>query len=73
MVCLAGPPYLLYFGVKFYAPDPCKLQEELTRYVDNNLMILNMVIAVFILDCIFAQYKCFYQLLMQINHSQASV
>ncbi|XP_031573652.1 band 4.1-like protein 4 [Actinia tenebrosa] len=28
----AGPPYLLYFCVKFYASDPCNLQEELTRY-----------------------------------------
>ncbi|XP_053542905.1 band 4.1-like protein 4 isoform X6 [Ictalurus punctatus] len=27
-----GPPYTLYFGVKFYAEDPCKLQEEITRY-----------------------------------------
>ncbi|KAK3097338.1 hypothetical protein FSP39_008795 [Pinctada imbricata] len=25
-------PYTLYFGVKFYPPDPCKLKEELTRY-----------------------------------------
>ena len=23
----------LYFGVKFYAADPCKLQEEITRWV----------------------------------------
>lgn len=22
----------LYFNVKFYAPDPCKLVEEITRY-----------------------------------------
>uniref|UniRef100_A0A4W5MZG9 Erythrocyte membrane protein band 4.1-like 4A n=1 Tax=Hucho hucho TaxID=62062 RepID=A0A4W5MZG9_9TELE len=28
----AGPPYTLYFGVKFYAEDPCKLKEEITRY-----------------------------------------
>ncbi|XP_072137165.1 band 4.1-like protein 4 isoform X5 [Mobula birostris] len=27
-----GPPYTLYFGVKFYAEDPCKLKEEVTRY-----------------------------------------
>ncbi|XP_069748950.1 band 4.1-like protein 4 isoform X2 [Narcine bancroftii] len=27
-----GPPYTLYFGVKFYAEDPCKLKEEITRY-----------------------------------------
>ncbi|XP_058877654.1 band 4.1-like protein 4A isoform X3 [Acipenser ruthenus] len=27
-----GPPYTLYFGVKFYADDPCKLKEEITRY-----------------------------------------
>lgn len=24
-------PYTLYFGVKFYAADPCKLLEEITR------------------------------------------
>ncbi|XP_068693906.1 band 4.1-like protein 4 [Montipora capricornis] len=29
----AGPPYLLYFCVKFYAADPCRLHEELTRYL----------------------------------------
>lgn len=29
---LAGPPYTLYFGIKFYADDPCKLKEEITRY-----------------------------------------
>uniref|UniRef100_A0A673LEJ3 Band 4.1-like protein 4 n=1 Tax=Sinocyclocheilus rhinocerous TaxID=307959 RepID=A0A673LEJ3_9TELE len=28
----AGPPFTLYFGVKFYAEDPCKLKEEITRY-----------------------------------------
>ncbi|KAH0506128.1 Band 4.1-like protein 4A [Microtus ochrogaster] len=28
----AGPPYTLYFGIKFYAEDPCKLKEEITRY-----------------------------------------
>ncbi|KAM6984663.1 band 4.1-like protein 4 [Aplochiton taeniatus] len=27
-----GPPYTLYFGLKFYAEDPCKLKEEITRY-----------------------------------------
>ncbi|XP_068103452.1 band 4.1-like protein 4A isoform X2 [Hyperolius riggenbachi] len=27
-----GPPYTLYFGVKFYSEDPCKLKEEVTRY-----------------------------------------
>ncbi|XP_077513961.1 protein tyrosine phosphatase Meg isoform X2 [Amblyomma americanum] len=27
-----GPPYLLYFRVKFYVSDPSKLQEEWTRY-----------------------------------------
>ncbi|KAM4875720.1 band 4.1-like protein 4A isoform 2-T13 [Thomomys bottae] len=27
-----GPPYTLYFGIKFYADDPCKLKEEITRY-----------------------------------------
>ena len=25
-------PYTFYFGVKFYAADPCKLFEENTRY-----------------------------------------
>ncbi|KAJ8299855.1 hypothetical protein KUTeg_022602 [Tegillarca granosa] len=25
-------PYILYFGVKFYPADPCKLKEEITRY-----------------------------------------
>ncbi|KAG1671769.1 Band 4.1-like protein 4 [Nymphon striatum] len=25
-------PYTLYFGVKFYSSDPCKLVEEITRY-----------------------------------------
>jgi len=25
-------PYTFYFGVKFYAADPCKLFEEITRY-----------------------------------------
>ncbi|KAL0279594.1 UNVERIFIED_CONTAM: hypothetical protein PYX00_001113 [Menopon gallinae] len=25
-------PFSLYFGVKFYAADPCKLLEEITRY-----------------------------------------
>jgi len=26
-------PYTFYFGVKFYAADPCKLFEEITRYL----------------------------------------
>ncbi|CAD5118301.1 DgyrCDS7014 [Dimorphilus gyrociliatus] len=26
------PPYTFYFGVKFYAVDPCKLKQEITRY-----------------------------------------
>ncbi|XP_019635814.1 PREDICTED: band 4.1-like protein 4 isoform X1 [Branchiostoma belcheri] len=26
------PPYRLYFGVKFYAEDPCRLHQEITRY-----------------------------------------
>lgn len=25
-------PMILYFNVKFYAADPCKLVEEITRY-----------------------------------------
>nr|XP_012775950.1 band 4.1-like protein 4 isoform X3 [Maylandia zebra] len=28
---LAGPPYIFYFGVKFYIEDPSKLNEETTR------------------------------------------
>ncbi|XP_040014051.1 band 4.1-like protein 4A [Xiphias gladius] len=28
---LIGPPYIFYFGVKFYAEDPSKLKEETTR------------------------------------------
>ncbi|XP_071033049.1 tyrosine-protein phosphatase non-receptor type 4 [Parasteatoda tepidariorum] len=28
----SGPPYLLYFRVKFYVCDPSKLHEEYTRY-----------------------------------------
>jgi len=27
-------PYRLRFGVQFYAADPCKLFEEVTRYVN---------------------------------------
>ncbi|KAK6180319.1 hypothetical protein SNE40_012499 [Patella caerulea] len=26
-------PFTFYFGVKFYAADPCKLREEITRYL----------------------------------------
>ncbi|XP_067430292.1 band 4.1-like protein 4 [Thunnus thynnus] len=29
---LPGPPYIFYFGVKFYVEDPNKLKEETTRY-----------------------------------------
>uniref|UniRef100_A0A3P8UAK4 FERM domain-containing protein n=1 Tax=Amphiprion percula TaxID=161767 RepID=A0A3P8UAK4_AMPPE len=29
---LLGPPYIFYFGVKFYVEDPTKLKEETTRY-----------------------------------------
>ncbi|XP_045078462.1 band 4.1-like protein 4 isoform X2 [Coregonus clupeaformis] len=29
---ITRPPYTLYFGVKFYAENPCKLKEEITRY-----------------------------------------
>lgn len=25
-------PHIFYFGVKFYAVDPCKLHDEITRY-----------------------------------------
>uniref|UniRef100_A0A3B5A3L3 FERM domain-containing protein n=1 Tax=Stegastes partitus TaxID=144197 RepID=A0A3B5A3L3_9TELE len=28
---LVGPPYIFYFGVKFYVEDPTKLKEEPTR------------------------------------------
>uniref|UniRef100_A0A3Q1FDH7 FERM domain-containing protein n=1 Tax=Acanthochromis polyacanthus TaxID=80966 RepID=A0A3Q1FDH7_9TELE len=28
---LLGPPYIFYFGVKFYVEDPTKLKEETTR------------------------------------------
>lgn len=34
---VAGPPYLLYFCVKFYAADPCRLHEELTRLVQDHM------------------------------------
>ncbi len=27
-----GASHMLYFGVKFYSADPCKLHEEITRY-----------------------------------------
>ena len=27
-----GPPYIFYFGVKFYAENPLKLKEETTRW-----------------------------------------
>ena len=30
---LSMNPAKLYFGVKFYATDPCKLKEEVTRSV----------------------------------------
>ncbi|CAG2188449.1 Band 4.1-like protein 5 [Mytilus edulis] len=29
---LCNTPYILYFGVKFYPADPCKVREEITRY-----------------------------------------
>ncbi|XP_067665096.1 band 4.1-like protein 4 isoform X11 [Haliotis asinina] len=29
----SSTPYTFYFGVKFYAADPCKLKEEITRYL----------------------------------------
>ncbi|XP_045922877.1 band 4.1-like protein 4 isoform X1 [Micropterus dolomieu] len=29
---LVGPPYIFYFGIKFYAEDPSKLKEETTRF-----------------------------------------
>ncbi|XP_041666974.1 band 4.1-like protein 4 [Cheilinus undulatus] len=30
---LIGPPYIFFFGVKFYVEDPSKLKEETTRYL----------------------------------------
>ncbi|XP_063666611.1 band 4.1-like protein 4A isoform X3 [Pan troglodytes] len=30
-----GPPYTLYFGIKFYAEDPCKLKEEITSDIES--------------------------------------
>lgn len=30
---VCNTPYTLYFGVKFYPADPCKVREEITRYV----------------------------------------
>ncbi|KAJ4919640.1 hypothetical protein JOQ06_002081 [Pogonophryne albipinna] len=27
---LVGPPYIFYFGVKFYAQDPSELEDEAT-------------------------------------------
>ena len=29
---LDGVKHMIYFGVKFYSADPCKLHEEITRY-----------------------------------------
>ncbi|KAM8743068.1 band 4.1-like protein 4 isoform 2-T2 [Acanthopagrus schlegelii] len=29
---LIGPPYIFYFGVRFYTEDPSKLKDETTRY-----------------------------------------
>ena len=31
-----------YFGVKFYAADPCKLREEGTRYVDSHVELFKL-------------------------------
>ncbi len=39
ILLIAGvSPITLYLGVKFYAADPCKLVEEITRKI-NNLII----------------------------------
>jgi len=42
VVCVSAGvslPYRLRFGVKFYAADPCKLFEEITRcVVDKNFL-----------------------------------
>ena len=40
-ILVAGPPYLLYFCVKFYAADPCRLHEELTRLVQAHMSQFN--------------------------------
>uniref|UniRef100_A0A3Q0SQI7 FERM domain-containing protein n=1 Tax=Amphilophus citrinellus TaxID=61819 RepID=A0A3Q0SQI7_AMPCI len=32
---LAWPPYIFYFGVKFYVEDPSELKEETTRYISD--------------------------------------
>ncbi len=32
-----GPPYIFYFGVKFYAEDPSKLKDETTRYTYSSV------------------------------------
>lgn len=29
---LGGPPYIFYFRVRFFASDPSKLSEDVTRY-----------------------------------------
>ncbi|EDV26550.1 uncharacterized protein TRIADDRAFT_23231, partial [Trichoplax adhaerens] len=29
----ASPPYTVHFMIKFYAADPCSLEQELTRYL----------------------------------------
>jgi len=41
MCILAGSvPHTFYFGVKFYAADPCKLFEEITRYLIDDFIIV---------------------------------
>ena len=32
-LAIQNVPRVLYFGVKFYAADPCALKEEVTRYL----------------------------------------
>ena len=36
-------PVTLYLGVKFYAADPCKLAEEVTRYIHIHNIYTNSI------------------------------
>lgn len=38
--------FTLYFGVKFYAADPCKLVEEITRFVSSDIFICLFMISI---------------------------
>ena len=41
-----GPPYMLYFRVKFYVSDPSRLNEEYTRHDSTVLLYLGCVVCV---------------------------